>query len=532
NGIANINSITASFFYPSGLTITSSPVWWLNGTQWISASGQAVTSTSLTKVQDNITRTFGGSATMYINQSETPNFNNLTETYFALSNSTPSITTTTVPAGSKTVCPSGCDYTSLAAALNVASNGDTLFVKGPTTYQGPRITKKVTLKGLTSGGQNAWTFGTAGVASGAPTIVYDGTNDPIITIASDNVEMKGFSISTHSSAVSATAFSGNVSHISITYCDFNIGSGDKAIAVDYGNTVNNLSVNHNRFIGQPTNTSDWFAVSNGTGPAGDGGSALTVDLAYNQITNTMSVLAIDRSIKNIHYRNNTFNNTWDTSGSFTHAHNPYYGYVLIEEPDDEASGLLQGITFTHNTFNNSTGAAPNEFSVLVRDTVEQANVGIWGENLALHYNNFLQDSPGGYPLVGFGTPGASYSSGSNIAAELNYWANAPAAPSKPGHISLQVDEIPWLKAQVAGGVYARINPNSIQQVTDTFHNIELNVDTIGSASGATLIASQFISNPSPSTFITPTFSSGFFDLFGKSGLANINSITATFYYPT
>ncbi|MCP4715261.1 MAG: hypothetical protein GY868_09105, partial [Deltaproteobacteria bacterium] len=387
----------------------------------------------------------------------------------------------------------------------------------------------------TSGKQNAWTAGASGAGSGGPRIVYDGVKDPIILIGSDNIEIKGFVIDArHTSAISATAFSGNINSVTISYCDFMLNAGDKGVAVDYGHTVSNLDVDFCRFIGQTTNTSDWFTVGEGSGAVGDGGSANIVALSYNQITNTMSSLNLDRNIKNIHYNNNWFGNKWDTSGTFTHAHNPYYGYLFLNKSDAGVSGKILGLTVTHNTFNdNIGGSAPNEFAMLVNNNVVNGDAGQWDQNCAVHYNTLLQNvDSGNFPIVGFLTPGSHASS---ITASYNYWANAPATPSSPGHISTKVDATPWLKAQVDGGVYAKIEPNTIQQVTDTLHYMTFDVDTRGSLAGATLLASQFkstpvLEGPTP-TAVFSNDGSAFFGLHPKSGLANINSITASFYVP-
>ncbi|MCP4717214.1 MAG: hypothetical protein GY868_18990, partial [Deltaproteobacteria bacterium] len=491
-GIANIERITATLYYPQGTSISNvRQAHWHNGAGWITASNQAITQTAQTVTNGTVTKTFGGKVEVYIDDlpfQTTPTVGFLKWPLFSLSNTTSSTTTTIVLAGDKTVCSSGCDYTSLQTAVAVASDGDTLFIKGPTEYQGPRITKKITLKGLTSGGANAWTSGTAGAASGAPTIVYDGTNDPIINIASDNVELKGFAVSTHSAAVSATAFSGNINYVSVTYCDFNLGGGDKGIAVDYNNAVNKLVIKHNRFIGQPTNTSDWFTVSAGSAATvSDGGSANMVNCAYNQITNTMAAILLDSNTKNIHFSNNWFGNTWDrTDGTWSNTlHNPYYGYLLINKPDS-SSGAISGITLTHNTFNNSSGTAPDEFTLLVTNLIDNGDAGQWNTNLALHANNILQTVDSlSYPIVGFMTPAAHPTA---ITAAYNYWANAPSAPANPGHVSDKVDVSPWLYTKTKGGKYEKIAANTVKMITDTLHNMTVEVDTTGSSGGATMIA--------------------------------------------
>ncbi len=60
--------------------------------------------------------------------------------------------------------------------------------------------------------------------------------------------------------------------------------------------------------------------------------------------------------------------------------------------------------------------------MLVEDTVIETDAnGDWGENLAIHFNNILQDDAAGpYPIVGF--QDSSLSAGaSEITATHNWW---------------------------------------------------------------------------------------------------------------
>ena len=78
----------------------------------------------------------------------------------------------------------------------IENNYDTIYVKPSDasfastacpSYEPITITKAITLVGLTSSGQQAWTSGSPGGSSG-PTIKYDSSHDHIVKIQSGNVK--------------------------------------------------------------------------------------------------------------------------------------------------------------------------------------------------------------------------------------------------------------------------------------------------------------------------------------------------------
>ncbi len=414
------------------------------------------------------------------------------------------------------------DNISEAIALAKVNSGDTLYImsKGTPYTDALTVTKSITLTGLLSTGADAWTAGTPGASSSAPEISFPQSGAPLVFLNGNNITMQGMQIDSRGAAVSCTALNGD--YLTVTYCSFTTDDGDKAISVDSGNTANNISISNCAFTGQTTSTSSWFSVDPGSASTGDGGSVDTVTLADNTITNAMSVLQLDRPIKNIHYFSNSFSNSWDTSGTWNNtAFNPYYGYIYLNEPNAQAANTISGITITHNTFKTGSGAAPNEFSILVRDTLLPADTDGWENNFAVHFNNFLMaHTTGSYPIVGFQTPGTSASGTDQITATANYWAGTPS------HLKIasqHVQYFPPITGQVDDGSYMSIAAGTTQGITDTRSQTKLGVNT--GAGGAVMIPTAFVANPTGTSLSN---AQEFYDLGIKTG--TIDWITATFFY--
>ncbi len=425
------------------------------------------------------------------------------------------------------------------------SNNDTIYVvsSGSTIAESVTITKNLHIVGKESDGSNGWTAGTAGAASGAPTIgITDISYDsPLIIFTQNDSSIKGFNITTPTTSsgaapISCTTFSGTLQNVSVTYCSYTLHDDAKGIAINNGNSVNGLSVTYCSFTGDAAPSDDqaaeWFFV----GDDGSGGAVNGVDLSRNTIISAMARLQLNNTIKNIHFSNNTFSNSWSDVV-------PYYGYVYIEEPDDNVENIIQGITLTHNTFNN--GSLANEFTFLISSDVEENDVGNWAENMALHFNNFLMNDVAGVddPIVGFEDDAVSFAT--SISATRNWWnsSTGPRSHADGGSsdtvpdVSSQVTCTSWVHASynasqekaIDGGTYAFIPANTTRQITstgsDTTADLSLHVKT-GSSGGATFIPTKYLRNP------TQTSSSAlfFYDLGIKSGLPNIERITATFYY--
>lgn len=77
-----------------------------------------------------------------------------------------------------TVGPDGCNYTSIQAAINAASPGDTIEVQNSTYYENVNVTEQITLRGMNTGG-------------GMP-VVDASWNGSAITLSTDGIALEGF----------------------------------------------------------------------------------------------------------------------------------------------------------------------------------------------------------------------------------------------------------------------------------------------------------------------------------------------------
>jgi len=90
-------------------------------------------------------------------------------------------------AATYTVCPSGCNHTSIQAAIGVADSGDTIEVYSGTYYENVNVTKQLILKSVDTGG-------------GKP-VVAAGGNGSAITLSTDGITLDGFNATNSGSSL-------------------------------------------------------------------------------------------------------------------------------------------------------------------------------------------------------------------------------------------------------------------------------------------------------------------------------------------
>jgi|GEM_PF-1202852 len=417
------------------------------------------------------------------------------------------------------------------------SGGGSIFVK-PGYYDETLNIQQQNIKLIgkkSDGTTNAWTNNTVGSSADAPVI------RGIVKLGTDKIELKGFNLDTSNTSYAVYAGSPispiTISAISITYCTFSLGNSDRGVEIDNGNTTKDLLVGYCKFTG--ASNSSWFYIGDGIngGSIDTGAWGYGARLLHNDITQASADLRLGRSIKNVQFTNNTFNNTAN-------------GYITLEKPATKApSALIQGITITHNTFNNSTTAGfTNEYAVVVMDTIEETDTNVWDKNLTLYFNNFLQDDAGSifYPTVGF-EDSSLYTTA--IDTRHNWW-NSTSGPrsfefdtgvSTIPDVSLNAGFDPdhrelynYSRAKILGGVADMINPGITRTITDTSINVDLTVKTNGNGP-APVFAAKYNGNPIAITKILPSGdvsnSDAFYDiLVYPSSAGNIDKITATFSF--
>ncbi len=83
-------------------------------------------------------------------------------------------------AATYTVCPSGCDYTRIQAAINATDPGDTIEVHSGTYYEHVNVNKQLILNGVDTGGDK-------------PVVDASG-NDSAITLSANAITLDGFTV--------------------------------------------------------------------------------------------------------------------------------------------------------------------------------------------------------------------------------------------------------------------------------------------------------------------------------------------------
>ncbi len=73
-----------------------------------------------------------------------------------------------------TVCPSGCEYSSIQKAIKASSNGDTILVQSGTYFENVKVNKQLTIRGI-----------------GNP-VVDAGGNGNVITLSANGITLEGF----------------------------------------------------------------------------------------------------------------------------------------------------------------------------------------------------------------------------------------------------------------------------------------------------------------------------------------------------
>jgi hypothetical protein len=432
------------------------------------------------------------------------------------------------------VCPTGCDYTSIQEAIDAATDGDTISVSPNTGGYAEALTldKPVKIIGKKSNKtSDAWTIGTAG-NSGGPVLKYLTGYPEMISFQSNNIELKGFEIDVQGGALAGGTLMGTSN---IQYCTVKMDSGTKGFTVDQSIPVQDTTISYCNFIGPTTDAnSKWFIVEDSSDSPGDGGSVNGINLTYNAISQSTSELQLDSDIRNVQYAHNTFNNS--------------NGYIKITKPNAGGSGLLQGITVTYNTFNDSTKPFGDEYAVLVSESISEADANNdWDNNLAIHFNNVLQDDAAGqYPIVGF----ANYSQyATEITTTHNWWnstsgprifvADDPNTDTRPDVSQKAGFDVPALsnfsRASITGGLVAIAVPGTAVTATDTSINVKLEVQPKATAPGAVKVFAAKYSASPVSTPITDPLPGGnaYYDLLAyPSSVDNVEIIAATFYYPT
>ncbi len=176
----------------------------------------------------------------------------------------------------RTVCSSGCDYTSIQTAVNAANSGDTIEVQAGTYTENVDITKSVNL---------------IGAGASVTTVNAASSSDHVFEVTADSVNISGFTVTGATGVAKA---------------------GIHLYTSSYSK-IENVNASNN-YYGIRLPSSLYNTIANNTASNNEGGIGLDFSSNYNTITNNTANsndvwgIGLVNVSSNLIY-NNLFNNT-------------------------------------------------------------------------------------------------------------------------------------------------------------------------------------------------------------------------------
>jgi len=197
-----------------------------------------------------------------------------------------------------TVCPSGCDYSSIQAAIDAAQSGGTIAVHSGTYNETVNVNKQLTLRGIDTGG-------------GKPVVDAGGTGSAM-RLSHDGIVLDGFTaINASSYPQAGIVIYSNDNFVSNNTASHNSKCGIR-LASSSSNTLTDNTANTNNYYGILLDfSSSNNTLKGNTASNNDHGiylySSSSNILTGNTITNNTDGLFLDFSNNNRIY-NNYFDN--------------------------------------------------------------------------------------------------------------------------------------------------------------------------------------------------------------------------------
>ena len=296
--------------------------------------------------------------------------------------------TTGASAADITVCASGCDYTTIQAAVDAANPGDTIIVHDGTYTENVLVNKRLTIQSL-----NGALLTTVQAAS---------ASDHVFNVTADHVTISGFTVTgaatnsagiylyhVNNCTISNNTASDNYEGIRLTSCNDNTLTGNTAYSNSYSgiwlssssnntltnNTASNttrgirlyFSSNNNTLTGNTANSNDFFGIR-------------LYSSSYNSLTGNT---ANSNDLSGIHLDSSSYNTlTGNTATS-----NNQSGIALAQS---STYNTLTGNTASNNTYSGIVLTYSSTNNTLIDNTVSDNANGIstiWSSNYNTIANN-------------------------------------------------------------------------------------------------------------------------------------------------
>lgn len=157
-----------------------------------------------------------------------------------------------------TVCPTGCDYTTIQAAITAANNGDVIEVAAGSYSESVNINKAIHLKGANAGIPAANGSGVEPGGRGAETIMTNG-GPFVFRPTVSNITIDGFKFTGGSGRLIDTYADSDNFVITNNVFDIPSGAADGGVIQMGGGSKAGLTITNNSFQG--VGTSNWLFLS-------------------------------------------------------------------------------------------------------------------------------------------------------------------------------------------------------------------------------------------------------------------------------
>lgn len=287
---------------------------------------------------------------------------------------------------------------------------------------------------------NAWTNGTQGADTKAPTIIYGGVAAPLLDDNGSNfagLSMRGFVFNTQATTVpyagnptNGIIFNLNTDDVTFSYNTFLADANDRSISWGNGQH-NNWDITYNKHVGTG---SGYFAYIESQTTTNE------ITIEFNDLDG--GAVFVDKqgagSITNMSISKNRFANT---SGAIT-------------LDGTAAAGFITNLDIRNNRF-----AATNTYAFIVDASADDNIVTTsWTQDVEF-INNEVLIAPSAQIVVGFAnaTPLVSYSE--EFTATCNWWGSAfgPTFALNPGGNGARVSEgvffAPWLSGNLSSTTF-------------------------------------------------------------------------------